>query len=198
MGKCGKTPGAPHNGDCPTKDLRLARPQNPIGAARSSGLKNPVALMSSARTEPAWIMVSDGDCTLRSAIRIASFHRFVWNARRLTGQSPLPGGLGKCGKTPGAPHTGSGDCPTKISASPDLKIRTGRLVRLASKPSRLDIVRSNRAPHGDCERWRLRLQLGHTNCFVPPLCLEHQAPNGTVAATGARLGKCGKTARSAA
>src|SRR5260221_351694 len=28
---------------------------------------------------------------LRSAIRIASFHRFVWNTRGLTGQSPLPG-----------------------------------------------------------------------------------------------------------
>src|SRR5260221_13568464 len=27
---------------------------------------------------------------LRSDIRIASFHRFVWNTRGLTGQSPLP------------------------------------------------------------------------------------------------------------
>src|SRR5260221_13802851 len=57
--------------------------------------------------------------------------------------------------------------------------------RLASKRSRLDVVRPNStrmvmASDGD---WRL--EVGHTNPFVPPLCLEHQGPNGKVAATGA-------------
>lgn len=41
--------------------------------------------MSSARTETALVMPVDGDCALSSAIRIASFHRFVWNIKRTNG-----------------------------------------------------------------------------------------------------------------
>src|SRR5260221_5038826 len=57
--------------------------------------------------------------------------------------------------------------------------------RLASKRSRLDVVRPNStrmvmASDGD---WRL--VVGHTNRFVPPLCLEHQGPIGKFAVTGA-------------
>src|SRR5258707_3652288 len=48
-------------------------------------------------------------------------------------------------------------------------------------------------PHGDGERWRLRLEIGHTNRFVQPLCLERQRPNRSVPPTGRTLVSAGKS-----
>src|SRR5258707_15875195 len=75
LGKCEKTPGAPQNGrgDCPAKDPRLTRPQNPNGAARSVSPQKRSRLDVVRPNSTRKVMASDGDCALRSAIR----NRFV-------------------------------------------------------------------------------------------------------------------------
>jgi hypothetical protein len=61
------------------------------GATRSHQSQNAVALALLARTVGHKVMGSDGDCALRSAPPIASFHRIGRQPRvDLKGQSPLP------------------------------------------------------------------------------------------------------------
>jgi hypothetical protein len=73
------------SGGCPPKQGHVVGRKDSNGATRPHRSKDAVALASFVRTVQRWVMASDGDCALRSAIPIASFDCFGRNAERLTG-----------------------------------------------------------------------------------------------------------------